>query len=147
MLCKRIIFTDKGFQYGVFQVQSGFGDCDIGSCSRCSCRLQVCVTDAVVGSRCLDKVYFGQVLSSGESTSTVCGVNCQLLAVMLHGLSNEQLPVAVDHSQLWTMASDTVDSIDWPLPFTRHRAVPPEFHFHDANAGHKSQHLLQQVGS
>ena len=29
---------------------------------------------------------------------------------------NEQILVAGDHSQLWTMASETADPIDWPLP-------------------------------
>ena len=38
---------------------------------------------------------------------------------------NGELPVAVKQSQLRTMASKTVDPIDWPLPpHTLHRAVP-----------------------
>ena len=43
-----------------------------------------------------------------------------------------EITIAVDHSQLLAMASETVDSIDWTLPPTLHRAVPPELHeLHD----------------
>ena len=38
---------------------------------------------------------------------------------------NGELIVAVDHSQLLSMASETVDPIDWPHP-TPSSAVPPE---------------------
>ena len=41
-----------------------------------------------------------------------CGVNYQLLAVMLLKQLNDRLPVAFDHSQLRTMASETVDPIE-----------------------------------
>ena len=34
--------------------------------------------------------------------------------------------VAVDHSQLWTKASEAVVPIDWPLQSTVYGAVPPE---------------------
>ena len=46
---------------------------------------------------------------------------------------NGQLPVAVDHSQLRTMASETVNSINSPLPPTLYRAVPPELQMRDTN--------------
>ena len=60
---------------------------------------------------------------------------------------NRELPVAVNDSQLRTMASETVDPIDWPLALTLHRAVPPELHvLHGVNAGHKSQDLLSPLG-
>ena len=36
-----------------------------------------------------------------------------------------ELPVAVDHCQLRTMASESVDPFDRPLPPTLHRVVPP----------------------
>ena len=62
----------------------------------------------------LRKVYNGQEPPSGEYTTTEYGVNYQLL--MLLKKPNGEFPVAVDHSHLWTMASETVDSIDWPLP-------------------------------
>ena len=45
------------------------------------------------------------------------------------------------------MASETVDSIEWPLPPTRLRAVPLELNLHGANertnqfAGNRSQYL------
>ena len=55
------------------------------------------------------KVFYGQELPNGKSTTNVCGVNYQLLAVMLLKYQNEQLLVAVDRSHLWTMASETVD--------------------------------------
>ena len=76
----------------------------------------------------------------------VHGSNYQLLAVMLMKLPNGQIPVEVDHSQLRTMASETVYPIDWMLASTRLRAVTPELHvLHGANAGYKSQDLLQLV--
>ena len=57
-----------------------------------------------------------------------------------------ELLVAVYHNQLRTMASETVDLIDWS-----HRphawAVPPELHvLHGVNAAYKSQDLLHQPG-
>ena len=60
-------------------------------------------------------------------------------AVKLLKQTNCQLRVAVDHSQLRTMASEMVDPIDWPLPPTLYSAVPPERHLLGANADHKSQ--------
>ena len=36
--------------------------------------------------------------------------------------------MAVNHNQLRTMASETVDPIDWLHPPPLHRAVPPELH-------------------
>ena len=36
---------------------------------------------------------------------TMTSINYQLLAVMLLKHPNSEIPVAVDHSQLWTMAS------------------------------------------
>ena len=59
---------------------------------------------------------------------------------------NGELSVAVDHNQLRTMGSETVDPIDWPLLPTLHRAVPLELHLlHGENAGYESQALLQTV--
>ena len=78
------------------------------------------------------KVLYGQEPPSGESTTTECGVNYQLLAVMLLKQPNGELLVAVDHNQLRTMVSETVDPIDWshPLPSW---AVPPECLVHSIN--------------
>ena len=53
------------------------------------------------------KVFYGQEPPSGESTTTECGLNF---------LPNGELLVAVDHNQLRTMASETVNPIDWSLP-------------------------------
>ena len=53
------------------------------------------------------KVFYGQEPQSGESTTTECDVNYQLLAVMLLKKPNGELPVAVNHSQLQTMATET----------------------------------------
>ena len=52
----------------------------------------------------------------------VGSINYQLLAVMLPKYPNEQLLVAVDYILLRTMASDTLNPIDWshPPPFTGH---------------------------
>ena len=59
---------------------------------------------------------------------------------------NGELLVAADHNQLRTMASETVDTIDWVHP-TPSWAVPPELHvLHGVNAANKSQDLLQQPG-
>ena len=44
------------------------------------------------------------------------------------------LLVAVDPSQLWTMASETVDPIDWLLNPTPVRAAPPEPLLHSDSA-------------
>ena len=46
--------------------------------------------------------------------------------------SNGELLVAVNHNQLWTMASETVDPIDWSHPQPSW-AVPPERHVHSIN--------------
>ena len=45
-----------------------------------------------------------------------CGVNYQLLAVMLLKSPNGRLLVTVEKSQLRSMASETVDPIAWKLP-------------------------------
>ena len=55
---------------------------------------------------------YGQDPPSLESTTTECGVNYQLLAVITE-VAKWELLVAVDHNQLRTMASETVISIDW----------------------------------
>ena len=60
---------------------------------------------------------------SGESATTVCGV-----MLLLTGCTNStevaQLTVksAIDHSLLRTMASETVDPLDWPLHPTLYRS-------------------------
>ena len=49
---------------------------------------------------------------------------------------NGDLLVAIDHNQLRTMASETLDPIEWSQPPTLHRAVPPEIHvLHGVNIG------------
>ena len=48
-----------------------------------------------------------------------------------------ELLVAVNHNQLWTMASETVDPIDWSHPAPTW-AVPPERHVHSINQCHLS---------
>ena len=54
-----------------------------------------------------------------------------------------ELLVVVDHNQLRTMTPETVYPIDWSPSC----AVPPELHvLRGANAGNKSQDLLQQQG-
>ena len=61
---------------------------------------------------------------SGESITIECGFNYQLLAVPLK-YPNWGPLVSVDHNQLWTMASETVDPIDWSHPPHPQRAVTP----------------------
>ena len=46
--------------------------------------------------------------TSGEFTTTVCGEKYQQLAVIKLKQPNGQLPVAVDNSQLQTMASESL---------------------------------------
>ena len=59
---------------------------------------------------------------------------------------NGELPVAVDHSQLQTMASEAVNLINWPLSPKLHWAVPPELHILNfTNAGYKSQDVRHRV--
>ena len=66
------------------------------------------------------KIFYAPESPGGESTTTVSGVNYQLVAVILLKWPNEKFLVAVDHNQLRTMSSETVYSIDWrlPSPFT-----------------------------
>ena len=78
------------------------------------------------------KVFYSQEHLSGQSATTECGVNYQLLAVMLLMLPNGELLVAVDQNQLMTMASQTVDPIDWSHP-PPSWAVPPERLVHSIN--------------
>ena len=53
---------------------------------------------------------------------------------------NWELLVAVDHNQLQTIASETVDPIDWSHPLPSSWAVPPELHvLHGLNPAYKSQ--------
>ena len=60
-----------------------------------------------------------------ENLATVVG-QLSTTSSNANEVAHGQLPVAVDHSQLRVMASETVDPIDWPLPLTLYRAVPPE---------------------
>ena len=70
-----------------------------------------------------------------ENLPPACGVNYQLL--------NEQLPVAVKHSQIRTMAPETVGSIDRSLPPTHHTAVHSELALLWCECGpYKSQDLV-----
>ena len=65
------------------------------------------------------KVFYDQEPPTGESTTTECGFNYQLLAVILLKWHNGELLVAVNHNQLQAMASETVDPIDWSYPHPR----------------------------
>ena len=56
-------------------------------------------------------------------------------------LPNWQLPVAVDHNQLRTMALETVDSIDWQFPLPFKGQCP---HLHGENERYKSR--VQSAG-
>ena len=88
------------------------------------------------------KFFYGQEPPSGEFTTTECGVNYQLLAVICWSsrMGNSY------HNQLRTLASGTVDTIDWShLPPSWE--VPPELHvLHGVNVAYKSQDLLHQPG-
>ena len=44
-----------------------------------------------------------------------------LILVMLLNKLNVKLLVSVDHCQQRTMASETIDLIDWPMPLTLYR--------------------------
>ena len=73
-----------------------------------------------------------------ENLLTVCGVNYELLAVMQMKQPNGQLIIAVDYSQQLTIASETVDPIDWQLPHL-YRAVHHKRHLHGENGRYKSR--------
>ena len=75
----------------------------------------------------------------------LCGqlsTTCSNATEEAHG----QLPVSVNHRQRWTMASETVDPIHWPLLPALHRAVPSEIHLLSANAAtnHKTCLIISQ---
>ena len=78
------------------------------------------------------KVFYDQEPPSGVSTTAEYGVNYELLAVMYWSSPNGELLVAVNHNQLWTMASETVDRIDWSHPPSSW-AVPPGHLVHIIN--------------
>ena len=94
------------------------------------------------------KVIYGQEPQSGESTTTECGVNYQLLAVIYWSAQWVIPIVTVDHNQLRTIASETADPIDWSHPpLSWAVPVPPQLHvLHGVNAAYKSQDLLHQPG-
>ena len=70
------------------------------------------------------KVFYGQEPPSGESTTTECGFNYQPPPVIYWSSPNGELLVAVNNNQQRTMASEKVDTIDWPHPPPYNRAVP-----------------------
>ena len=78
------------------------------------------------------KCFYGQEPPSGEYTTTECVVNYQLLAVMYRSSPMGELVVVVNRNQLRTMASETVDPIDWSHP-PPSWAVPSERHVHSIN--------------
>ena len=84
--------------------------------------LQDC-QDVLTGCKGKRKVFYGQEPLSGESTTTECGVNYQLLGVITE-VPNGELLVAVDHNQLRTLASETVDPIDCSHPPTLMGSTP-----------------------
>ena len=60
------------------------------------------------------------LLQNGGQLSTTCS--------NILKLPDGELIVAVDHNKLRTMASETVDPIDWLQPHPHGQAVPPEPH-------------------
>lgn len=60
------------------------------------------------------KVLYGLEPHSGESSSPICGINYQLLEVML--LMFMLYQIAVHPNQLRTIAFETADPIDWHYP-------------------------------
>ena len=60
-------------------------------------------------------VFYGQEPPSGESTTTECGVNYQLLAV-ISDVAQWGSPSCSAPQPANTMASETVDPIDWSHP-------------------------------
>ena len=68
---------------------------------------------------------------SGESATTECGVNYQRLGVITE-VFNGKLLVTVDHNQLRTISSETVNPIDCSHPPPL-RAVAPELLVHSIN--------------
>ena len=77
------------------------------------------------------KVFYGQEPPSGESTRTECWINYQLLAVITE-VAQWGTPSCSGPKPARTMASETVDSIDWSHP-PPSLAVPPERLVHSVN--------------
>ena len=62
--------------------------------------------------------------------------------------SNVELLVAGDHNQLWTMASETVDPIDWSHPHPHLQYIPPDLHvLQCVNVGYKSPRHAAATGA
>ena len=78
------------------------------------------------------KVFDGQETPSGETTTTECGGQLWTTCANLLKQPNGELLVAVNHNQLRTMASETVDPIDWSHS-PPSLAVPPERLVHSMN--------------
>ena len=57
----------------------------------------------------------------------------------------ESWEVAVDHSQLWTMESETIDPIDRAIIPTLYRLVPPEHHLHGEM--HATNYMCNQLNA
>ena len=88
------------------------------------------------------KVVYGQEPPSGESTTTECGFNYPLLAVITK-VAQWGAPIVPDnYNQLRTMASETVDPIDWPHPPPYTEEYPLSSTYCTLHAGCKSQDLL-----
>ena len=62
------------------------------------------------------KLFYGKEPRSGESTTTECGVNYQLLAVITEVAQWETPSCSRPQPATWTMAPETVDPIDWSHP-------------------------------
>ena len=104
------------------------------NCRLCRADVSASSTDIVTSNKVKSKVFYGQEPPSGESTTTECGVNYQLLAVITEVAQwgTPSCRLTVDHNQLRTMASETVDPIDWLHPPPTW-AVPPVHLVHSIN--------------
>ena len=78
------------------------------------------------------KVFYGHEPPIGESTTTECIGQLSTTCSNVLKQPNGELLVAVNHNQLRTMASKTVDPIDWWHP-SPSWAVPPERLVHIIN--------------
>ena len=65
------------------------------------------------------KVFYGQEPPSVESTTTISGVNYQLLAVMLLKIGSSQFQSTTDSSEQWRQRQQIQLSGHYPPPITR----------------------------
>ena len=102
------------------------------TCLHQRCPGQLIRQDYVAPAVYKGKVFYGQEPPRGKSTTTECWVQLSTTCSYVLKQPNGELLVAVNHNQLRTVASETVDPIDWSHP-PPSWTVPPERHVQSSN--------------